>query len=125
MDDRNLEREDQIFKRACAEWHLRFSHDLRQGRDREADALVLRIGGYAVQWRDHLDGIRRKLREAQADVERFRRIEISAARRLRLLGRLHVAMRRGRAETGQERKQASGGENGIHTRNPDETGSGR
>jgi hypothetical protein len=119
MDDRNLEREDQIFKKACAKWHLRFSQDLRRGRDREADALSLRVGSYAVQWQDHLDDVRGKLREAQAEVERLRRIEISAARRLRLLDRLYVSMRRRRAQAEKKAKQASGGENETHTRSAD------
>jgi len=119
MEDKNLEREDQIFKKACAQWHLRFAHDIRRGKNREADALALRVGGYAVQWQDHLDAVRKKLQEAQAEVDRLRRIEISAARRLRLLDRLYISMRRRRAEAEAEEarqaKQASGGDDETHT----------
>ena len=110
-----MEREDALFKQACAKWHLRFAYDLRKGKDDEANRLALHVEAYTSQWRRHLGDVRNRLREAQEEVEKLRRSELSAARRLRLLQQLHVSMKRKRTTSEKKTIQASGGDNETHT----------
>jgi hypothetical protein len=85
--------EDGMFKKACEQWHLRFSHSLRKGKDDEVRFLEGRVGRYAEEWRDHLFEVRRKLAVAQDEVERLRQEEASAYKRCRLLAQLFASMK--------------------------------
>lgn len=120
--------QDQIFKRACEQWHVRFSRSLRAGRESETAVLQQRIGKYAEEWRKHLFATRKRLAETQKELEDLRRAEASAYRRYRLLLEMFASMKRCSARTAahgqhllrqqeaaaEKNEKEHGGENGNH-----------
>lgn len=85
--------DDQMFRKACEQWHWRFSHDLQKGQEDDAQTLEQRVGQYAEEWRDHLFDVRRQAADAQRKLEELRRAEASAYRRYRLLAQLRASMK--------------------------------
>lgn len=98
---------DQMFKQACEQWHLRFSHGLRTGNDDEIRFMERRVGHYAEEWRDHLFDVRRRLAAAQREVEELRREEASAHNRCRLLARLFASMKHRLRRIAMEKRRAA------------------